>query len=434
MININNFLDDFDRKHLFHPYTNTIKPNYAFKISHADGCNLYLADNTSLVDGTSSWWCAALGYNHPRLNQALSTQLHKMAHVMFGGLTHDSAINLGKKLLEYLPSSLDKIFYVESGSVAIEVALKMAIQYQIAMGHTQKNNIATLTLGYHGDTFNAMSICDPIGGMHTIFQNILPVRYFVPSPSSSFTDNFNPKDLEAIDKLFSLHSSNIAAFILEPIMQGASAMRFYHPLFLKGLKELCTKYNILLIVDEIATGFYRIGKRFAIDYSDIVPDIMTIGKGLSAGYVPLAACICSDKIAHAISSNKPYAFMHGPTYMANPLACAVAYEALTIYQEQNTESIILNIQNILTKRLSVLKDHPFVKDVRVLGAVGVIETKDNIDVNLIEPMFIKRKVWLRPFANLIYTMPPFIINDDELNQLATAMIEVCDEYYQQVSN
>ena len=432
-MNIENLLDAFDIKHLFHPYTNTIKPNYAFKVESADGCNLNLCDGTSLVDGTSSWWCAALGYNHPRLNQALTTQLQKMAHVMFGGLTHDSAINLGKKLLEYLPKSLDKIFYVESGSVAIEVALKMAMQYQIAKGHANKTNFATLTLGYHGDTFNAMSICDPIGGMHTIFKSVLPIRYFVPSPTSCFEDNFNTQDLDKVSELFEKESTNIAAFILEPIMQGASAMRFYHPLFLKGLQELCKKYDILLIVDEIATGFYRLGKKFASDYAQIVPDIMTIGKGLSAGYIPLAACVCSDDVAFTISSHKPYAFMHGPTYMANPLACAVAHEALTIYQEQDMESIILNIQNILTDRLSIIKNHPFVKDVRVLGAVGVIETHDNINVNLIEPMFIKHKVWLRPFANLIYTMPPFIISNNELNQLATAMIEVCDEYYHKMS-
>lgn len=425
---IETLLDNFDREHLWHPYTNTINPTPAFKVVKAQGCTLTLANGATILDGTSSWWSAAHGYNNERINQALIKQLNNFAHVMFGGLTHDSAINLGKNLLSLLHSSLTKIFYSDSGSVAVEVAMKMALQYQYARGKQHKINFATIYRGYHGDTYNAMSVCDPISGMHTLFQGTIPVRYFIKAPSSNFNEKYNPDDLKELRALFEKHSNEIAALILEPIMQGAGGMYFYHPEFLNDARALCDEFDVLLIFDEIATGFYRTGELFAYHYTKVVPDIITLGKGLTAGYMSLACTICTDKIANTISQNPPHAFMHGPTFMANALACAVANESLNIFKQEPIKDKVKHIETILKEKLFVLKDRSYVKDVRVLGAVGVIELYENIDVGQIEPIFIEKGVWVRPFGNLIYTMPPFIMTTTELNFLTNAIIEVVDCY------
>lgn len=416
--------EDIDQQHIWHPYSAMNSDLPVYTVESADGVRLKLADGRELIDGMSSWWSVIHGYNHPEINKALTEQLNKMSHVMFGGLTHHPAIELTQQLLKIVPAKLQSIFYSDSGSVAVEVAMKMALQYWQAKKQPQRSRFISLRAGYHGDTLGAMSVCDPETGMHSLFKNVLPQQLFVTQPRCRFGEPCYDEDIAPLETMLIEHHQQVAALIMEPIVQGAGGMWFYSADYLKRARELCDKYDVLLILDEIATGFGRTGKLFACEHADIAPDIMCIGKALTGGYLTLAATLTTKDISTTIDNGEPGVFMHGPTFMANPLACTAALSSIKLLSNSNWQDNIQRIESALVTGLSPCKTLNHVEEVRVLGAIGVIEMKQAVDMKSITQAFVNAGVWVRPFGNLVYLMPPFIINDDDLIMLTNKVTKV----------
>lgn len=432
---MSNFLDfDFDRDHIWHPYTSMTHALPVYGVHSAIGCELELVDGRKLIDGTSSWWACVHGYGHPQIIEAMQKQLHQLSHVMFGGITHTPAIELCKKIIDMTCAPLTKVFLCDSGSIAVEVAIKMALQYWQGQQLPQKQRILTVKKGYHGDTFAAMSVCDPEGGMHTMFGDAVTQQCFAPAPQTPFGETLQNDDLTAMRNILNTQHADIAAVIIEPIMQGAGGMRFYSAEYLAGLRALCDEFNVLLILDEIATGFGRTGKLFAYEHANITPDILCLGKALTGGYISLAATLCTDDVAKGISQSPAGVFMHGPTFMGNPLACAAACASLALINQGQWQTQVAAIEQQMRLELNDAIDLPSVKAVRVLGAVGVLEMHERVNTAALQEKFVELGVWVRPFANLIYIMPPYVISAAQLSQLTQAMKQVAATIVPQSGN
>ncbi|HDY7486237.1 TPA: adenosylmethionine--8-amino-7-oxononanoate transaminase [Vibrio vulnificus] len=410
----------FDRQHIWHPYTSTLTPLTCYPVNSASGVYIKLEDGTTLIDGMSSWWSTIHGYNHPHLNQAAHRQIDQVSHVMFGGITHQPAISLCKKLLSLVPNNLEHVFLADSGSVAVEVSLKMALQYWHAKGE-RRPKFLTLQHGYHGDTFAAMSVTDPDNSMHSLYKGFLPEHIFAKSPTGGFWDEWKQEDLTDFAQKIEQHHQELAAVILEPIVQGAGGMRIYHPEFLKGVRALCDKYGLLLIADEIATGFGRTGKLFACEHADIQPDILCVGKALTGGYMTLSATLTSKHVADTVCGGEAGCFMHGPTFMGNPLACAVATASLELIEQGQWQQQTKQIESLFSELLPKLEEYDLVKNTRWLGAIGVVETHRPVNMETIQALFVEQGVWIRPFGRLIYMMPPFISEPTHIEQLVNAI-------------
>ena len=425
-IDLNTSLLQRDRAHIWHPYSAMNSDQPLYPVVSAEGVRLKLQDGRELIDGMSSWWCAIHGYNHPAMNQALGSQLADMAHVMFGGLTHPPAVALAEKLVALTPDALQTVFFSDSGSVAVEVAMKMAIQYWHASGQPGKQHFLTIRGGYHGDTFGAMSVCDPVTGMHGLFSEVLTQQFFVDTPACRFGHPCAETDAEPLLQQLEQQGDRIAAIILEPIVQGAGGMRFYSADYLRKVRVLCDRFNVLLIHDEIATGFGRTGKLFACEYADVTPDIMCVGKALTGGYLSLAATLTTTEVSDTISNGDPGLFMHGPTFMANPLACAAALASIDLLTNSPWQRRIADIEQALVTGLEPCSDFSWVSDVRVLGAIGVVELAKPVDMRVVLPQFVEAGVWVRPFGKLVYLMPPYITGASDLQQLTAAVVKVVD--------
>jgi len=417
-------LQQIDHDLVWHPYSALDSDLPVYPVVSAEGVRLKLLDGRELVDGMSSWWCAIHGYNHPEMNAALTAQLGNMAHVMFGGLTHEPAVQLATRLVDLTPAPLDAVFFTDSGSVAVEVAMKMAIQYWHAKGQPGRQHFIALRHGYHGDTFGAMSVCDPVTGMHGLFAGAMPQQVFVEQPRCRFGATCTDQDVAPLEQALKLNANHVAALILEPIVQGAGGMWFYSAEYLRRARELCDRYDVLLIADEIATGFGRSGKLFACEHAGISPDIMCVGKALTGGYLSLAATLAGENVHRSIDQGDPGVFMHGPTFMANPLACAAANASIELLLKSDWQQQISRIEAGLQKGLEPCIEYDTVNDVRVLGAIGVVEMKQPVDMKTLVPMFVDAGVWIRPFGKLVYLMPPYIIENSDLRHLTTSVCEI----------
>ncbi len=420
---------DIDRNHIWHPYSAIGKQQTMFHVDSAEGCTLTLKDGRKLIDGMASWWSVIHGYNHPVMNQALKAQIDKMSHVMFGGLTHDPAIHLAKLLIDITPNDLQAVFFADSGSVSVEVAMKMAIQFWSSQGNMKKQRFIALERGYHGDTFAAMSVCDPVNGMHSLFADAIMQQHFVPAPSSEFGKACSDEDILALRNCLEQHHETVAAIILEPVVQGAGGMRFYSADYLVHARNLADEFGVLLIFDEIATGFGRTGKLFACEHSNVTPDILCLGKALTGGYMTLAATLTTEKVSQAISQGNPGVFMHGPTFMGNPLACSAALASTQLLLDSSWQDNVSRIEMKLKANLGICHSLESVVDVRVLGAIGVVELKEAVDMAVIQGQFVEQGVWVRPFGKLVYVMPPFIMSDQELATLCGAIHKVIRDYH-----